>query len=364
MQRRLKIQRSRTDTQGSTQALTAPPMFKLKRMLRRGIGRPFTDPALEHEFIGAFRTIGASFVAIATALAGLGVCAFLLIEFANGKGFASPQPLRLILTVALLGTAYFAKRKDPFFLRHYAIFGSAVIVIAASAAYLIAFKSRPPNGGPMLYWTLTSGSVLATIIIYGFMRLQSANTLVLGIYNIAVATAFAAMAEGETAYLYRMVVHLLAANVACFSLYRLVVGRERRLFLQAKRKQNVAELRPCRSPCRGGDREGRGGEPSQVLVSRQHEPRDPNAHERHHRHARTPFAGVHALGGRDTHQHRQELGRGSSARPQPDPRSLQARCGRPDAQRTLVRLASHAQVRAQRLQRKRNDAGGSPSTAT
>jgi signal transduction histidine kinase/ActR/RegA family two-component response regulator len=51
------------------------------------------------------------------------------------------------------------------------------------------------------------------------------------------------MAEGETAFLYRMIVHLCAANIACFSLYRLVVGRERKLFLQAKRKQNVAELR-------------------------------------------------------------------------------------------------------------------------
>jgi signal transduction histidine kinase/ActR/RegA family two-component response regulator len=148
-----------------------------------------------------------------------------------------------LLTAALFGASYLARRKSPFFLKHYAVFGSAVIVIAASVAYLIAFKSRPSQGGPMLYWTLTSGSVLATIIIYGFMRLQSANTLGLGAFNVAVATTFAAMAEGDAAFLYRMVVHLFAANVACFFLYRLVVGRERKLFLQAKRKQNVAELR-------------------------------------------------------------------------------------------------------------------------
>ena len=168
---------------------------------------------------------------------------FALIEFANGKGFQNPQPIRLVLTVALLSAAYFARRKSPFFLKHYALFGSAVIVIATTVAYLIAFKSQPAHGGPMLYWTLTSGSVLATIIIYGFMRLQSANTLVLGLFNFAVATIFAALAEGETAFVYRMAVHLVAANIACFSLYRLVVGRERKLFIQAKRKQNVAELR-------------------------------------------------------------------------------------------------------------------------
>jgi two-component system, sensor histidine kinase len=218
-------------------------MLNLRRTLRRTIGRPFTDPTLEHEFIGTFRAVGASFVAIATALAGLGVFAFALIELANGKGLDNPQPLRLVLTVALFGAAYFARRKTPLLLKHYAFFGSTVIVISASAAYFIAFRSRPAQGGPMLYWTLTSGSVLATIIVYGFMRLQSANTLALGAFNLVAATAFAAMAMGEPAFLYRMVVHLCAANVACFSLYRLVVGRERKLFLQAKRKQNVAELR-------------------------------------------------------------------------------------------------------------------------
>ena len=218
-------------------------MFNLKRTLRQVIGRPFTDPELEQEFVGAFRAVGASFIAIATALAGVGVLAFALIEFANGNGFESPQPLRLALTVALFSAAAFARRKSPLLLKYYALFASAVIVIAASAAYLVAFKSRPAHGGPMLYWTLTSGPVLCTIIIYGFMRLQSANTLALGAFNLAVATAFAAAADGETAYLYRMVVHLCAANIACFSLYRLVIGRERRLFLQAKRKQNVAELR-------------------------------------------------------------------------------------------------------------------------
>lgn len=222
---------------------TDPTMLNLKRTFRRVIGRPFNDPHLEQEFVGAFRAVGASFVAIATALAGAGVLAFAVIELANGKGFESPQPLRLALTIALFFAAFFARGRSPAFLKHYALFGSAVIVVAASVAYLVAFKSRPANGGPMLYWTLTSGSVLATIIIYGFMRLQSANTLALGAFNLGIATMLAAMANGETAYLYRMVVHLCAANIACFSLYRLVVGRERRLFLQAKRKQNVGELR-------------------------------------------------------------------------------------------------------------------------
>ncbi len=251
-------------------------MLNLRRTLRRTIGRPFTDPTLEHEFIGTFRAVGASFVAIATALAGLGVFAFALIELANGKGLDNPQPLRLVLTVALFGAAYFARRKTPLLLKHYAFFGSTVIVISASAAYFIAFRSRPAQGGPMLYWTLTSGSVLATIIVYGFMRLQSANTLALGAFNLVAATAFAKPWPKWASP------HIPVPDRSCICvrrtshappLYRLVVGRERKLFLQAKRKARTSPS--CGAPSRsrgGGNRAGRGGQSGKVVVPGEHEP--------------------------------------------------------------------------------------------
>ena len=146
------------------------------------------------------------------------------------------------MTIALLSAAYFARRKSPFFLKHYALFGWAVIVIATTVAYLIAFKSRPRTA---VRCSTDSDLRVRTRDHHHlrFMRLQSTNTLVLGMFNLVVATMFAALSEGETAFVYRMAVHLVAANIACFSLYRLVVGRERKLFIQAKRKQNVAELR-------------------------------------------------------------------------------------------------------------------------
>ena len=62
-------------------------------------------------------------------------------------------------------------------------------------------------------------------------------------FNLVLATAIGDSAEGDSTYLLRMFIHLCAANIACFALYRLIVGRERKLFLQAKRRQNVAELR-------------------------------------------------------------------------------------------------------------------------
>ncbi len=218
-------------------------MAHLKRIVNRIIGKSFNDPGRELEFVSAFRAVGASFIAIATGLAAISLAGFAATEFLAGKGFASPQPLRLALTVALLAASVFARRRSKAFLDNYAIFGSMVILIAVSVTYMIAFKARPHDGGPMLFWTLTSSSVLATIIIYGFMRLPSLNTLLLGSYNLVLATAVGASAEGDANYLMRMFIHLCAANIACFALYRLIAGRERKLFLQAKRRQNVAELR-------------------------------------------------------------------------------------------------------------------------
>jgi two-component system, sensor histidine kinase len=234
------------DTALSQSGTAAPEtlMAPLARSARRLLGRSFSDPELEHEFVGAFRAVGAEFVSIATALAGVCLLAFACIELAMGKGLLqTPQPLRLGLVLALFVAALVARRRTPGFLKNYSLFGSLVIVVAVSAATVVAFKSRPLDGGPMLYWTLTSSSVLTTIIIFGFMRLQTVNTLLLGLFNIVIVTTFAAAAEGDRAYLSRMFVHVLAANVACFALYKLIVGRERKLFLQAKRKQNVAELR-------------------------------------------------------------------------------------------------------------------------
>ena len=218
-------------------------MHLLSRRLRRLVGRPFADAKLEEEFVGAFRAVGAAFIASATLIGGLCILAFAFVELASGKGFQAPQPLRFAICIALFAASFAARRRGRTFVRHYAIFGSLIIVMAVTATHSIAFMSRPPSGGPMLYWTLTSAAVLATIIIFGFMRLQGANTLLLGLFNVALASGLGAAANGDPALFMRMFIHLCAANVACLALYKLIVGRERKLFLQAKRKQNVAELR-------------------------------------------------------------------------------------------------------------------------
>jgi two-component system, sensor histidine kinase len=216
----------------------------LKRFFRLHVARVFTNREIEREFIHTYQSVGVRFVFVSSVLSAACIFAFALIELWNGKGIGeSPQPVRLVLSAALVCFAYFTRVRPQTFRRHYTKFASGLIVVAACVTHIIAYKSRQIDLPPMLYWTLTSASVLITIIIFGFMRLMTINTLLLAAFNMALGIGIAMHGEGGVGFLSRMAVHVVAANFACFALYKLVLGRERKLFLQTKRKQNVAELR-------------------------------------------------------------------------------------------------------------------------
>src|SRR5690606_33782050 len=107
------------------------------------------------------------------------------------------------------------------------------------------------------YWTMTTAIVLGTLLTYGFARLQPLNTLALGAFMIVVAAGFSSMGTGEDAdpaSFQRMVVHLLAANATGYMLYRFATLRERKLFLQSKRKNQVAELRRMKEQAEAANR--------------------------------------------------------------------------------------------------------------
>jgi len=196
---------------------------------------------------------------------------FIVIGLVEGKGLLEkPQPVRAALVGILIAFAYFSQRKRQYFLSNFDFFGSVILVVGITIERYIAFNASANDSVPMLYWSLTSSSVLITIVIYGFMRLGPWTTICLSSFNFVGALVVAFLGPGELKLIYRMAVHILAANVACYALYGLVIGRERRLFLQSKRAQNITELRRAKEKAEAASRAK-----SAFLANMSHEIRTP-----------------------------------------------------------------------------------------
>jgi signal transduction histidine kinase/ActR/RegA family two-component response regulator len=206
--------------------------------------RGFANPVLEAEFLSAYHSYGTRLLFVSAMVAATYFLTFLVADAISGAKawHDTVQICRLGLSSFLFLFGFATRQFKAYFTRHYSFW---CVVVVCSVMLLNGFvATQNQSAGPIsFYWNLTSSTVFGTILIYGFARLQAHTTVALALIVSAFALLFGIQPDMPLPIYQRMVIHLTAANVLGYCLYRFSLGRERKLFLQSKRKNHVAELR-------------------------------------------------------------------------------------------------------------------------
>jgi signal transduction histidine kinase/CheY-like chemotaxis protein len=219
--------------------------------------RGFKKSENEAEFLANYRSFGVRFLFICcTVGAGCFVSFWAMDAVLGRRGFFDPtQVIRMLVSAGFLLFGNLVQLYKPFFARHYDITCSVLVSLSATATGYIAYLAQLNSSPLSAYWTLTTAIVLTTFMTYGFARLKLLTTLALGAVLMGVAVGFALMRpDFEPVGFQRMVIHLATANVLGFMLHRFSMLRERKLFLQSKRKNHIAELRQMKEKAEAADR--------------------------------------------------------------------------------------------------------------
>ena len=224
----------------------------------RSLGnRGFGNQALEAEFRAAYNSHGAKFIFICSV-----VSAFYFSVFWASDLFLRKIPVwdptqvsRAVLICGLLICAALNRKYRGFFVRHYPACFVTVVVSACAISNITITSKHADDPYFSLAWGLTSAAVFATFVIFGFARLRAGSTALLSL-TIGAMAAYSAWSQPQidSAAFQRMIVHLVAANLLGYSFYRFSLLRERKLFLQSKRKNHISELRRMKEQAESASR--------------------------------------------------------------------------------------------------------------
>nr|WP_315194076.1 ATP-binding protein [uncultured Aquabacterium sp.] len=225
--------------------------------LRTFGNRGFANQELEAEFRTAYSSHGTRFLFISSALVALYYAVFMVFDLIGGRlSLSEPAQLgRLSMIIGLSGLAIALRRHRLFFIRNYTACFFTVAVVACGMSNFTIVSRHAHDSSVSLVWGLTSATVFATFVVFGFARLRAGATLMLTalLSGIPLCSAWLQPSLDAAAF-QRMAVHLVAANVLGYCLYRFSLLRERKLFLQSKRKNHIAELRRMKEQAESASR--------------------------------------------------------------------------------------------------------------
>ena len=212
------------------------------------------------------------FFEVAAALTAVAYLAFFLIYAVSSTSgsFSQPQPLRVLMIVAMVSTALAIRLAKGFIARHYEVVFPSVVMLSIGCTTIIASMNQAAESPYSRFWGLYSAAVMSTCIVYGFARLSTTATLFLATFNVAITLWFAKDYGGDVRVMQRLVVHLVSINVICYALYRLISLRERKLFLRGKRQRSIIDLKRARDKAEEASRAK-----SAFLANMSHEIRTP-----------------------------------------------------------------------------------------
>ena len=202
------------------------------RSFRAGDDFPHAD------FESVYQAPGALYVVIASFIATWTTFAFYLSDALTGRlpFIGGVQTFRLVVSTVMFFLFAVLWLGKKFVAAHYTAVANIYSVLGVQAVCYISFAGHRHESAANLFAALDRTLVLATLLMYGFLRLPPLNTFILAISGALTGVAYAITGSGtDPVPLLPFALQLVVVNIAALMLYLTVELRERELFILARK---------------------------------------------------------------------------------------------------------------------------------